>query len=68
IILEAAHLVWVIRCERVIQEHSHTEQEVCTRWHHAINTRLTNDRITASFTKRDKRALNTVRDTWEQVL
>ncbi|KAI9511695.1 hypothetical protein F5148DRAFT_974774 [Russula earlei] len=68
LISEAAHLIWVIRCERVIQDHTHQESETHTRWFHAINTRLTNDKIIATLIKQDKRAFKLVRDTWEPVL
>src|ERR1700679_106567 len=37
IIFEAAHLVWVLRCERVIQEKTIDEQGIRTRWHRVIN-------------------------------
>jgi hypothetical protein len=54
ILSEATHLVWVLRCERVIQEKTLDEQGVSRRWNKAINERLTTDRITAQQIKRDK--------------
>ena len=54
LISEAAHLTWVMRCERVIQEKTHTAQESESRWLKAINRRLTEDRITATKIKSDK--------------
>jgi ribonuclease HI len=43
--LESAHLIWKLRCERVIkfegkQEKFHSETEVYNRWVHTMNTRL----------------------------
>ena len=70
LISEAAHLIWVLRCERVIQntEHIHSESEIETRWLKAINTRLTEDKLKASKIKRDKRSITTTKLTWEPIL
>jgi hypothetical protein len=68
LISESAHLIWVLRCERVIQERSHNENEIKTRWYKAINTRLTNDRITATKIKRNKKFTRTVSHTWDLIL
>ncbi|KAI0246037.1 hypothetical protein BJV78DRAFT_1258250 [Lactifluus subvellereus] len=38
------------------------------RWHHAINTRLTDDKILATKIKCDKKSIQTVKNTWEHVL
>jgi hypothetical protein len=67
-ISEAAHLVWVLRCERVIQESNIDEQEITTRWHRAINTRLTTDRINAYQAKRDYKHTKLAELTWKKVL
>ena len=32
LISESAHLIWVLRCERVIKEHTHTANETYHRW------------------------------------
>ena len=53
ILSEAVHLIWVLRCERVIQEKTLNGQGVTKRWNRAINERLTTDRITAQK-KRNK--------------
>ena len=68
IISEAAHLVWVLRCERVIQEKNIDEQGISTRWHRAINERLTTDRITAYQTKRDQKFTKLAKHTWKKPL
>jgi len=65
---ESAFLIWVLRCERVIQEKDHTPQEIRSRWLRAINTRLTDDKITATKIKRNKGFTNLVVNTWEPVL
>lgn len=51
-ISEAVHLIWVLRCERVIQEKTHTPEEVKARWFKAINRRLTDDKITATVIRK----------------
>lgn len=70
LISEAAHLIWVLRCERVIQntEHRHTEREIEARWLRAINIRLTEDKLKASKIKRDQQTLRITKNTWEPVL
>lgn len=65
---ESAHLIWAIRCERVVQEKTHTEREIRSKWLHAINKRLTEDRIIITKIKRDTAAKQLVTDTWEHVL
>ena len=50
-ISEAAHLIWVLQRERVIQETTHTTEEVKRRWYKAINRRLTDDKFTATIIK-----------------
>ncbi|TFK93262.1 hypothetical protein K466DRAFT_619106 [Polyporus arcularius HHB13444] len=46
---EALHLIWKIRCERVIQNdgEEHTESEITNRYYSTLNSRLTLDRRTA---------------------
>ena len=70
LISEASHLIWVLRCERVIyrRNRQHTDQEVKNRWKRVINDRLTIDRITATKIKRDKAFTRLVNATWTQPL
>jgi ribonuclease HI len=68
LISESAHLIWVLRCERVIQEHRHTVPEIQARWFNMINKRLTEDRITATRIKRNKSYSSLVSSTWEPIL
>ena len=68
LISKSAYLIWVLRCERVIQNCPHSTSEVFHRWLHAINTRLTNDRLIATKIKRDKKSIQTVKGTWEHAL
>jgi RNase H len=68
LISESAYLIWVLRCERVIQERQHTTNEIHNRWLRAINTRLTDDKITATKIKKDKKTIQRVKHTWEHVL
>jgi len=68
LIAESMHLIWVLRCERVIQERPHTENEIQMRWFRAINTRLIEDKITATRIKREQTYTKWVRSTWEPIL
>jgi hypothetical protein len=58
LISESAHLIWVLRCERMIHEDEHMDEEIKTRWRRKINERLTCDRITATKITRDKTYTN----------
>ena len=68
-ISEATHLIWVLRCERVIQEKTHSNREVGSRWYKAINRRLTNEKIIVTIIKKkDKPFTQLVKATWEGTL
>ncbi|TFK95021.1 ribonuclease H-like protein [Polyporus arcularius HHB13444] len=56
---EAAHLVWKLRCERVIQNEgvNFSESEVTNRLYAALQSRLELDRRTAAIAKGGKKAL-----------
>jgi len=68
LISESAFLIWALRCERVIQEKNHNNQEIQLRWLHVINLRLTEDKIATSKIKRNKGFTILVSNTWEKVL
>src|SRR5258708_4058734 len=70
LISEAAYLIWVLRCERVIQEppHTHTVNKIEARWFGAINTQLTQDKLMATRIKRNKQSIHLVKETWEPAL
>ncbi|KAG2738109.1 hypothetical protein P692DRAFT_20759626 [Suillus brevipes Sb2] len=68
LISESAYLIWILRCERVIQSKAHTNQNTTTRWMHAINHRLNLDRITASKIKRDNKTEQIVNYTWKDCI
>lgn len=70
LISEASHLIWVLRCERVIHQENrqHPDQEVNARWLKAINDRLTSDRIIATKIKRDKNYTRLISATWKKLL
>ncbi|OSD01785.1 hypothetical protein PYCCODRAFT_1502041 [Trametes coccinea BRFM310] len=69
--LEAAHLIWRLRCERVIQNANKgfTAPEVEARWRAAINGRISMDRWMTSASL-GKRALNVaeVEEIWQPLL
>jgi hypothetical protein len=68
LISEAAHLIWVLRCEREIRLRTHSANEAHQRWTRAINIRLTDDKIIASKIKRDASSVERAKSTWEDVL
>jgi hypothetical protein len=65
---ESLHLIWVLRCERVIQEKTHSTNEIQNRWLRAINARLTDDRVIATKVKRDKSFPTLAKATWKPAL
>jgi hypothetical protein len=68
LLTELAHLIWVLRCERVIQQKDHSTNEIKTRWVANINKQLTEDKIITTKVKRDKTSIRKVRSTWEALL
>ncbi|KAG2037250.1 hypothetical protein BDR03DRAFT_1051385, partial [Suillus americanus] len=68
IISEPAYLIWVLRCERVIQGTSHNNENIIKRWHRAIDARLQLDRVSASKIKRTEKFTNLVHATWSTTL
>jgi hypothetical protein len=65
---ESAYLIWVLRCERVIQGSRHTNSEIKKWWLQKINKRLTDDKINATMIKREEGFTRLVVNTWEQAL
>ena len=63
LISESTHLIWVLRCERVLQEKRHNMEEIMKRWHNVINKHLTDDRIITTQIKQTKVALQKVKET-----
>ena len=61
-------MIWVLRCERVIQPKMHSDSEVEARWLKVINKRLIDDKITATRIKRDRTHIKITNDTWETIL
>jgi hypothetical protein len=69
---ESAHLIWRIRCERVLErprDQWHTAKEIQNRWHCAINRRLTLDQAMTNK-KYERKAISakTVLCTWSGTL
>jgi hypothetical protein len=52
----------------VIHEKTHGNQEIRSRWLSMINSRLTDDKINATKSRRNKGFTNLVVNTWEHVL
>jgi hypothetical protein len=68
IISESAHLIWTLRCEKVIRERTHSDDHITKRWVTAIEKRLQTDHEIASKTKRDCKTINKVKNTWCDVI
>jgi ribonuclease HI len=75
LITESAHMIWKLRCERVIkfdnaEEKFHSEKEIHNRWIATINKRLKFDKLLTNTSKYGKSALreNLVLRTWSGVL
>ena len=68
LISEAAHLIWVLRCERVIRERIHSAQETEAHWLKAINRRLTEDKIVVTKIKQEKQYTKLIKATWNNLL
>ncbi|KAG1760574.1 ribonuclease H-like protein [Suillus occidentalis] len=75
LILESAHLIWKLRCERTIKfegdkDKFHSDPEILNRWIHAINMRLKFDRLLTDSKRYGKKAIkiDTVIKTWSGLL
>jgi ribonuclease HI/exonuclease III len=68
ILSESAQLIWAIRCERVIQERTHTIEEITSRWYNKISTRFEVDRTRAIKVLRTKLSMRLMHDTWHEVV
>lgn len=68
LISESAHLIWVLRCERIIHDDNHTDNEIKVRWLRKINEQLTCDRITATKIEWNKTHTNLIKNTWKKIL
>ncbi|KAF8545986.1 hypothetical protein OG21DRAFT_1383486, partial [Imleria badia] len=67
LIFESAHLIWVLRCERVIGSLTHTIAAITSRWLHPITSRLDIDRRLAK-SNRKPHSKSKVLHTWATVL
>ncbi|KAI0716316.1 hypothetical protein C8Q76DRAFT_723701 [Earliella scabrosa] len=74
VITEATHLIWRLRCERVIQrgndeDPGHTPHEIDRRWYAALDRRLNMDQaLTSPKLRRDAAKKQVVKKTWTGVL
>ncbi|OSC98504.1 hypothetical protein PYCCODRAFT_1447396 [Trametes coccinea BRFM310] len=70
--IESAHLIWKLRCERVIAKDGQefTEREVENRWYAALARRLDLDRRTAALTpgKKGKMRARRIDAVWRPLL
>ncbi|KAF8548017.1 hypothetical protein OG21DRAFT_1423825, partial [Imleria badia] len=67
LISESAHLIWALRCERVISERSHSATDIRTRWTNKINLRINIDRRRAKLPKRPSLPKQ-IQLTWQPIL
>ncbi|KAF8841304.1 hypothetical protein BDN67DRAFT_1045317, partial [Paxillus ammoniavirescens] len=63
---EAAHLIWVIRCERVIRGTTCTRDTIVKRWLHKINHRLQMDCQLSTTRLRHPPSKQKVTLTWQK--
>ena len=63
---ESTHLIWTLRCERVIGGQTHTENSVRTKWRNKINARIDIDRRMAKSSRKQNQ-INKVRNTWKSI-
>ncbi|KAH7918118.1 hypothetical protein BV22DRAFT_1012614, partial [Leucogyrophana mollusca] len=68
LISESAHLIWALRCARVIGGNTHTENAIRSRWTNSINKRLQADRSTATTIRRNPKFTSKVRYTWSSII
>ena len=68
LVSESAHLIWVLRCERIIHDRPHTDSEIKSQWLGKINERLARDKITATKIVRSKTYTNLIKNTWKHAL
>lgn len=64
---ESTHLIWVLRCERVIQNAQHTPRAITSRWINKITNRINIDRHLAKA-KRNTAYTNKIINTWECII
>ncbi|KAF8261866.1 hypothetical protein EI94DRAFT_1460021, partial [Lactarius quietus] len=57
-----------LRCDRVINDKSHSIEEIKAHWLKAINSRLTDDKIIATKIRRGKVNQKLVESTWQKAL
>ena len=68
VLSESLHLIWVLRCERVIQGTQHTPMAVETRWKNKIYQRIAIDRYIASTHPSKDLSRSLVYQTWTTAL
>lgn len=68
LISEAAHLIWALRCERVIGGNHHSTETIEKRWVQKIDHRLQLDRFIATRIRRSKLSSHIVKTTWTHVI
>jgi ribonuclease HI len=68
LISEAAYSIWVLRCERVIRGHEHTERETRAAWRKILNRRISEDTTTATRVRRKPNYIKLIKNTWETAL
>jgi len=68
LIAETSHLIWVIRCNKGINNHDYMQQQIEARWIKIINNPLTTDRITATKINWGKKYNKLIDETWKCTL
>ena len=68
LISESAYLIWVLRCERAIDNKTHAIAEIEKRWLCVISKRLIDNKIIATRIKQDTNHKKRTKSTWEPIL
>ena len=61
-------MIWVLRCERIIQEKPLSNGKIRARWLQAINERLTINKVTVTKIVRSDKFTKLVENTWVPAL
>ena len=68
LISETAHLIWALRCDRVIRGNEHSMRDIEKHWTTAMNSRLTEDKITTTKYIQKKAYTLLIENTWKPAL
>ncbi|KAI0043866.1 ribonuclease H-like protein [Auriscalpium vulgare] len=68
LVSETARLIWVLRCDRAINDTIASPQAAARRWHNRITERLITDRLVATRKDRSTTTVGLTQATWQGTL